>query len=122
MALLDRGPCIDLATLTFPSSLPSLGLVFDCSLYSTRPIIFQNGLLLNVMMPVQGDPTREWLERRSVDEFVHKWEEKRKEERAESLSDEGEDEDDDDLPAAKRWKVTPTEGLSVYKACSVDIF
>lgn len=68
--------------------------------------------MLNVMMPVQGDPTREWLERRSVDEFVHRWEEQKKNERGESVSDE--DEDDDDLPAAKRRKTTPSEGLTLF--------
>ena len=89
-------------------------MIISCLLFLASSVIFmrQSGQLLSVMVPVQGDPTREWLERRSVDSFMSKWEEEGKKDGGESPSDEGEDDDDDDdLPTPKRQKITANEGL-----------
>ena len=72
----------------------------------------QNGTVLNVMMPVQGDPSREWIMKRSVDDFVQHLEEQKKKQM--SLSDGEEDQDEDGVPATKHPRLALSEGQIGY--------
>lgn len=71
------------------------------------------------MVYVQGDPTREWLGRRSIKDFLSRLEERRKKKEG-SPKEEGEEdgeeaeegEEEDEMPAKKRPKISLSEGVS----------
>ena len=83
------------------------------ALLSFPLISLQNGTLLNLMAFVQGDPTREWLGRRSIKDFLSRLEERKKEREGEdSPKEEGEEEGEEEegMPVKKRLKLGLSEG------------
>ena len=64
------------------------------------------------MMPVQGDPNRDWSVKWSPEEILRRLDEQKKKADQENqrLSDEGEEQDDDRAPPAKCPRYTLGEG------------
>lgn len=61
------------------------------------------------MVPVQGDPTKEWLGRRNIEEFLLRMEERVK---SKSESDSSEDEEEEEEEEKLRPPKRPRRGLS----------
>jgi len=81
--------------------------------------VCQNGTMLSLMSSVQGDPTKEWAEKRNVEEFVKRWKDsvrKGQEDSSDEEDDDDDDEDDDDEddngPSKKRRKLDQDEGVT----------
>lgn len=87
-------------------------------------LCLQNGTLLNLMVYVQGDPTREWLGRRSTKDFLSRLEERVKEGEG-SPKEEGEEEEEGEegdreegeMPKKKRLKIGLSEGVDCVVVC-----
>lgn len=72
--------------------------------------------MLNLMAFIPGDPTREWLGRRSSKDFLSRLEERKKEREGEDSSkeegEEDEEEEEEGMPVKKRPKLGLSEGGS----------
>ena len=77
--------------------------------------------MLSLMSSVQGDPTKEWTEKRNVEEFVGRWRDSVKKGQEDSSDEEDEDDDDEDDddeeeengPSKKRRKMDQDEGVMI---------